>query len=35
MIVSEGVSAYALPYKRTPPTWLKISSKDVSSSNPF
>ncbi|KAJ8748270.1 hypothetical protein K2173_000842 [Erythroxylum novogranatense] len=25
----KGISASALPYKRTPPTWLKISSQDV------
>ncbi|KAA0042849.1 40S ribosomal protein S13 [Cucumis melo var. makuwa] len=24
-----GISASALPYKRTPPSWLKISSTDV------
>ncbi|KAL2248591.1 UNVERIFIED_CONTAM: 40S ribosomal protein S13 [Sesamum indicum] len=24
-----GISASALPYKRTPPSWLKISSQDV------
>ncbi|CAN0902933.1 40S ribosomal protein S13, partial [Linum grandiflorum] len=26
---SKGISASALPYKRTPPSWLKISSQDV------
>ncbi|RWW30393.1 hypothetical protein GW17_00005031 [Ensete ventricosum] len=26
----KGVSSSALPYKRTPPTWLKISAADVS-----
>eukprot|EP00257_Ricinus_communis_P000202 XP_002509604.2 40S ribosomal protein S13 [Ricinus communis] len=25
----KGISASALPYKRTPPSWLKISSQDV------
>ncbi|KAF5959875.1 hypothetical protein HYC85_001084 [Camellia sinensis] len=25
----KGISASALPYKRTPPNWLKISSPDV------
>ncbi|KAL6981788.1 ribosomal 40S subunit protein S13 [Sarracenia purpurea var. burkii] len=25
----KGISASALPYKRTPPSWLKISSRDV------
>ncbi|KAF1872509.1 hypothetical protein Lal_00016810 [Lupinus albus] len=25
----KGMSASALPYKRTPPSWLKISSQDV------
>ncbi|RDX90080.1 40S ribosomal protein S13, partial [Mucuna pruriens] len=25
----KGISSSALPYKRTPPTWLKISSQDV------
>ncbi|MBA0564190.1 hypothetical protein Golob_009145 [Gossypium lobatum] len=29
MQVSKGISASALPYKRTPPSWLKISSQDV------
>lgn len=26
---SKGISSSALPYKRTPPSWLKISSQDV------
>ncbi|MBA0621940.1 hypothetical protein Godav_007517, partial [Gossypium davidsonii] len=26
---NKGISASALPYKRTPPSWLKISSQDV------
>ncbi|KAL0371592.1 UNVERIFIED_CONTAM: 40S ribosomal protein S13 [Sesamum calycinum] len=26
---SKGISASALPYKRTPPSWLKISSQDI------
>ncbi|KAF2315747.1 hypothetical protein GH714_040284 [Hevea brasiliensis] len=26
---SKGISASALPYKRTPPSWLKISPQDV------
>lgn len=26
---SKGISASALPYKRTPPSWLKISSQEV------
>uniref|UniRef100_A0A2P2K891 40S ribosomal protein S13 n=1 Tax=Rhizophora mucronata TaxID=61149 RepID=A0A2P2K891_RHIMU len=26
----KGISASALPYKRTPPSWLKISAHDVS-----
>ena len=26
----KGISSSALPYKRTPPSWLKISSQDVS-----
>ncbi|KAE8693790.1 40S ribosomal protein S13 [Hibiscus syriacus] len=25
----KGISASALPYKRTPPSWLKISSQDM------
>ncbi|KAI9200295.1 hypothetical protein LWI28_005598 [Acer negundo] len=25
----KGISLSALPYKRTPPSWLKISSQDV------
>ncbi|KAJ4850295.1 ribosomal 40S subunit protein S13 [Turnera subulata] len=25
----KGISASALPYKRTPPSWLKVSSQDV------
>ncbi|KAG9450663.1 hypothetical protein H6P81_010628 [Aristolochia fimbriata] len=25
----KGISSSALPYKRTPPTWLKISPQDV------
>ncbi|KAF9668253.1 hypothetical protein SADUNF_Sadunf15G0109800 [Salix dunnii] len=25
----KGISASALPYKRTPPSWLKISAQDV------
>nr|XP_029116152.1 40S ribosomal protein S13 isoform X1 [Elaeis guineensis] len=25
----KGISSSALPYKRTPPSWLKISSQDV------
>ncbi|KAK9943145.1 hypothetical protein M0R45_008763 [Rubus argutus] len=25
----KGISASALPYKRTPPSWLKISTQDV------
>ncbi|CAA0842672.1 40S ribosomal protein S13-2 [Striga hermonthica] len=28
----KGISASALPYKRTPPSWLKISSQDVEES---
>lgn len=31
---SKGISASALPYKRTPPSWLKISSQDVRNPNP-
>ncbi|EXB85812.1 40S ribosomal protein S13 [Morus notabilis] len=27
----KGISASALPYKRTPPSWLKISSQDLAS----
>ncbi|KAJ6676229.1 RIBOSOMAL PROTEIN S15P/S13E, partial [Salix viminalis] len=30
----KGISASALPYKRTPPSWLKISAQDVSFKNP-
>ncbi|PPD87080.1 hypothetical protein GOBAR_DD15985 [Gossypium barbadense] len=29
VLCSKGISASALPYKRTPPSWLKISSQDV------
>ncbi|CAA0809559.1 40S ribosomal protein S13-2 [Striga hermonthica] len=29
MVANKGISASALPYKRTPPTWLKTSSQDV------
>nr|GMC98448.1 40S ribosomal protein S13 [Ipomoea batatas] len=29
MDFSKGISSSALPYKRTPPSWLKISSGDV------
>jgi small subunit ribosomal protein S13e len=25
----KGISSSALPYKRTPPTWIKISTHDV------
>ncbi|CAI9768225.1 unnamed protein product [Fraxinus pennsylvanica] len=28
----KGISASALPYKRTPPSWLKINSQDVEDS---
>ncbi|KAL1550804.1 ribosomal 40S subunit protein S13 [Salvia divinorum] len=28
----KGISASALPYKRSPPTWLKIASQDVEES---
>ncbi|KAJ6889635.1 hypothetical protein NC652_030384 [Populus alba x Populus x berolinensis] len=28
----KGISASALPYKRTPPSWLKISAQDVDDS---
>ncbi|KAJ3672523.1 hypothetical protein LUZ60_007244 [Juncus effusus] len=28
----KGISSSALPYKRTPPSWLKISSTDVEES---
>ena len=28
-VFSKGISSSALPYKRTPPSWLKISSQDV------
>ncbi|KAF5733443.1 hypothetical protein HS088_TW17G00987 [Tripterygium wilfordii] len=28
-ILCKGISASALPYKRTPPSWLKISAQDV------
>ena len=31
---SKGISASALPYKRTPPSWLKISPQDVLFQNP-
>ena len=30
LFYSKGISASALPYKRTPPSWLKISAQDVS-----
>jgi small subunit ribosomal protein S13e len=26
----KGIAASAIPYKRTPPSWLKLSSEDVS-----
>ncbi|KAG5020901.1 hypothetical protein JHK87_016756 [Glycine soja] len=28
-MLTKGISSFALPYKRTPPNWLKISSQEV------